>query len=103
MGYYMAGDYYMAGGKGPAAKKKHHKKHRKGKKGAAGPGLDLGAIAGGLGKLRGRRGGGGHHRMHVTNVKALRRAMRRVQGFAKLARKTIGFTHRIKMKKHRRR
>ncbi len=45
----------------------------------------------------------GHRRtMRVTNVKALRRAMRRVQGFAKLAHRTISFTTRIKMKRHRR-
>lgn len=42
------------------------------------------------------------HRMRVTNVKALRRAMRRVTGFAKIARQTIGFTHRVKMKRRRR-
>jgi len=43
------------------------------------------------------------HRMRVTNVRALRRAMRRVTGFAKIARQTISFTHRVKMKHHRRR
>lgn len=48
--------------------------------------------------------GGRHHRhMHVTNVKALRRAMRRVQGFAHLAKSTINFTHHVKMKHHRKR
>lgn len=41
-------------------------------------------------------------RMNVANVKALRRAMRRVQGFAKLASRTISFTRRVKMKKRRR-
>lgn len=40
--------------------------------------------------------------MRVTNVKALRRAMRRVQGFAKLAHRTIAFTKRVHMKRHRR-
>lgn len=44
-----------------------------------------------------------HHRMNPGNVRALRRAMRRVQSFAKLAKHTIGFTHRVHMKKHRRR
>ncbi len=43
-----------------------------------------------------------HHRMRVTNVRALRRAMRRVQGFAKLAHQTISFTHRVRMRHHRR-
>lgn len=42
-------------------------------------------------------------RMNVTNSRALRRAMRRVQGFAKFAKKTITFTQRVKMKKTRRR
>lgn len=36
----------------------------------------------------GRRG----RRMHVTNVKALRRAIRRAHGFEKLARKVMGFS-----------
>jgi hypothetical protein len=43
-----------------------------------------------------------HKRMRVTNVKALRRAMRRVQGFAKLAAHTIRFTKRVHMRKARR-
>ena len=42
-------------------------------------------------------------RMNVLNPKALRRSMRRVQGFAKFAKKTISFTRRVKMKKARRR
>src|SRR5712692_6206280 len=33
-----------------------------------------------------------HRRMHVTNVKALRRAIRRATGFAHLARKVLRFT-----------
>jgi hypothetical protein len=40
--------------------------------------------------------------MHVTNVKALRRSMRRVQGFAKLARKVMTFTSTHRMKRRRR-
>ena len=44
-----------------------------------------------------------HHRMNVGNVKALRRSMRRVQGFARLARKVMTFTSHHKMKKHKRR
>jgi hypothetical protein len=39
------------------------------------------------------RGGGGRRRMHVTNVKALRRALRRTHGFAKLAMKVIRIEH----------
>jgi len=41
-------------------------------------------------------------RMNVTNVKALRRSMRRVQGFACMAEKTIDFTKRVKMRKRKR-
>lgn len=41
-------------------------------------------------------------RINVGNIKALRRSMRRVQGFAKLCKKTISFTTRVKMKKRRR-
>lgn len=100
MGYYQAGDYYMAGGKMPGGGGKLSKLKKLGKH--AGKLKGLGKHLKGL-KLPGGGGGRRHHRMHVTNVKALRRAMRRVQGFAKLARKTIGFTHRVHMKKHRRR
>lgn len=41
-------------------------------------------------------------RMNVTNPKALRRSMRRVEGFARIAKRTISFTKRVKMKKRRR-
>jgi len=48
-------------------------------------------------KLHGKavRGMGGrrHKRMRVTNPKALRRAIRRTQGFAKLAMRTIHLVH----------
>jgi len=40
--------------------------------------------------------------MNPLNPRALRRGMHRVQSFARFARKTISFTHRVKMKKHRR-
>lgn len=39
------------------------------------------------------RGGRRHRRMRVTNPKALRRAIRRTQGFAKLAMRTIHLVH----------
>lgn len=42
-----------------------------------------------------------NRRMNIANPRALRRAMRRVQGFEKLARRTITFTRRVKMKKGR--
>lgn len=57
------------------------------------PGYTVGAD----GSIR-RRG----RRMNVLNPKALRRGMRRVQGFARFAKKTISFTQRVKMKKRRR-
>ncbi len=40
-----------------------------------------------------------NRRMNVANPRALRRSMRRVQGFEKLAKRTIRFTRRVKMKK----
>lgn len=58
------------------------------------PGFDAGWDAGRMPEYR--------RRMNVGNVRALRRAMRRVQSFAKLAHKTISFTHRVKMKKRKR-
>ncbi len=40
-----------------------------------------------------------NRRMNTCNPRALRRAMRRVQGFEKLAKRTIVFTRRTKLKK----
>ncbi len=65
---------------------------------AGGAGM-VGAMAGAeAGRMRrtARRVGGGmraHRRMRVTNPKALRRAIRRTQGFAKLAMRTIHLVH----------
>ena len=42
-----------------------------------------------------------NRRMNVANPRALRRSMRRVQGFEKLAKRTIQFTRRVKMKKRK--
>lgn len=42
-----------------------------------------------------------NRRMNVANPRALRRSMRRVQGFEKLARRTISFTRRVKMRKRK--
>lgn len=39
-----------------------------------------------------------NRRMNVANARALRRSMRRVKGFEKLARKTISFTRRVRIK-----
>jgi hypothetical protein len=44
-----------------------------------------------------------HRRQNVTNVHALRRSMRRVQGFAKLASRVMTFTKTHRMKKRGRR
>lgn len=49
-----------------------------------------------------RSSGRRRRRMNVLNPRALRRSMRRVQGFAKFASKTISFTKRVRMKKRRR-
>lgn len=40
-----------------------------------------------------------NRRMNIANPRALRRAMRRVQGFEKLAKRTITFTRRTRLKK----
>ena len=40
-----------------------------------------------------------NRRMNIANPRALRRGMRRVQGFEKLAKRTISFTRRVKLKK----
>jgi hypothetical protein len=67
----------------------------KGGKIAMGAGA-LGA-AGAVGAALGRRGmrpvGAHHRRMNVCNPRALRRAIRRTHGFAKLAMKTIHLVH----------
>lgn len=42
-----------------------------------------------------------NRRMNVANPRALRRSMRRVQGFEKLARRTISFTRRTRLKKRK--
>lgn len=42
-----------------------------------------------------------NRRMNIANPRALRRAMRRVQGFEKLAKRTISFTRRTRMKKRK--
>lgn len=63
---------------------------------AAGAAGIAGAAAGAGGMaLRAHLAGGGkrHRRMRVTNPKALRRAIRRTTGFAKLAMKTIHLVH----------
>lgn len=40
-----------------------------------------------------------NRRMNVANPRALRKAMRRVQGFEKLAKRTISFTKRVRIRK----
>jgi len=40
-----------------------------------------------------------NRRMNIANPRALRKAMRRVAGFEKLAKRTISFTRRVKIKK----
>lgn len=68
----------------------------------AGPGGAMGAVPSGYHYAK---DGSGrivrNRRMNVANPRALRRSMRRVQGFEKLAKRTIQFTRRVKMKKRR--
>jgi hypothetical protein len=65
----------------------------------------VGGMLQGMGKGAafnfGAGGHGGHRRMNVGNVKALRRSVRRVEGFAKLARKTLHLTRTVKLKSSR--
>lgn len=56
--------------------------------GVAGAGALLGHEVDQFGRPVGRR----RRRMRVTNVKALRRSIRRCQGFAKLAKRVLRFT-----------
>lgn len=69
--------------------------------GAAGlGGAVLGGAASKVAGMRAPKGAGmdipsrRHRRMRVTNVKALRRAIRRASGFAHLAKKVLSFTER---------
>jgi len=72
-----------------------------------GPGVGLGPQAGMAGACptgyHYAKDGSGrlvrNRRMNIANPRALRRAMRRVQGFEKMAKRTIQFTRRVKMKK----
>jgi|SRR6516164_9086735 hypothetical protein len=61
---------------------------------AAGAAGTIGVLGGGVaGRLSARHmGGKRHRRMRVTNPKALRRAIRRAQGFERLARRVMRFT-----------
>lgn len=62
--------------------------------GAAGAIGVMGGAAGAAIKAHAMRAGmRRHRRMRVTNPKALRRAIRRTQGFAKLAMRTIHLVH----------
>src|SRR5215471_2000305 len=56
-------------------------------------GVAAGKIIGRRAALAGMAGGRRRRRMRVTNPKALRRAIRRTQGFAKLAMRTIHLVH----------
>lgn len=66
------------------------------------------AAAGAAAEYAAERAAGGeerrrYRRMNPLNPRALRRSMRRVQAFARFARKTMQFTKTHRMKKHRRR
>lgn len=69
------------------------------------PGAVIGGVASaGAGALIGRAFGGGgssgrrYRRINVANVKALNRAVRRVQGFSKLAKETIQLERQVRLK-----
>lgn len=64
---------------------------------AAGAAGVIGAAgAAGARALAGRGGGRRRGRMQVTNTRALRRALRRIGGFAHVARKVLHYTQRCK-------
>jgi len=89
-GFYKGASQVVA--KGTAIVKAHPVLTAAGAAGVAG----IAAGAGGTAlaaHLRASRGGGRRRRMRVTNPKALRRAIRRTQGFAKLAMRTIHLVH----------
>lgn len=74
----------------------------------AGAGAAAGAAGLAAGALAEKALGGGeerrrYRRMNVLNPYALRRSMRRVQGFARFARKTMQFVKTHRLKKSRRR
>jgi hypothetical protein len=86
--------------KGSAIVKAHPVLTAAGAAGVAGAGAGLVAgkmggtpAAARMGGARGAGGGGRRRRMRVTNPKALRRAIRRTTGFAKLAMRTIHLVH----------
>jgi hypothetical protein len=121
MGYYMAGGLFDAIGTGLAAHEAwdqyvsgpvvNASKQQPSFSGGGGGGGWMDNLRGGVPQIdvggpmglgyynRGRS----YRRMNVLNPRALRRSMRRVQGFAKFARKTISFTSRVKMRKRGRR
>lgn len=81
------------GGAGLQAVTKTGKKLAPALLGGAGVTAGIAALTGREAKKR--------RRMNVTNPKALRRSMRRVEGFARIAKRTISFTKRVRMKKRR--
>jgi hypothetical protein len=102
MGYYGAGDYYRRGdffpGQGDliGAAKSVAKSLLPPGMTQAGPkgSLTLPRIAAAAGsKLIAMSGVRTYRRMNPLNPRALRRALRRAQGFAKFARKTMHFVH----------
>jgi len=100
MGYYQAGD--ATGWHAPMLVPQDS--------GTGGAGGNLTIVTPALAAWRAKHpghsfpGGGvsGYRRMNVGNVKALRRSMRRVTGFAHLAKKVMSFTSKHKMKTRKR-
>lgn len=109
---YYAGDYYVGdpgrrrGGTAAGRPRPRRRGRGRGRTGRAAEVLrELGGAAvGALAERRAARGMAGrrYRRMNVGNIRALGRAMRRVKSFAKLAKRTIGFTKRVHMKRRKR-
>jgi hypothetical protein len=93
----MVGAIGQIGKKGVAFVGKHKGAAAAAAAAAAGAGIAAGYIIDKNGKVRRK----GH--MQVTNTRALRRSMRRVEGFARIARRTMTFTHKHHLKKRRKR
>jgi hypothetical protein len=91
MGYYRAGDVGNPAGL------------QRGGSSGYNPTPSLKAVASGAAPDVGTSSGRSYRRMNPGNVKALRRSMRRVKSFAKLARSVMTFAAHHKMKHRRKR
>ncbi len=116
---YYSGDYYSLGDPGLGTELVKYGKSALGELGERALGflkspagklaaVGAGGVAAGVAATKAAEALGGeerrrYRRMNVLNPRALRRSMRRVQGFARFARKTMAFTKTHRLKRHRRR